>query len=231
MSKPNHMTAQETLNKETSKMSPKLAGGAFADGLTFIRLFLTPIIMVIIITSWPDTKMAVFASILFLIAAVTDIFDDYIGGASRSIYRKYGWIDDVADTVLVTGTLFALLVVMVRDDLLNWIFTVPALVLILREIVVGLFKGRELRQFGWPDYKLSNAKVGLSVLAVCVLVASPWLSQFTDIFRAENDPSKLLNVGSPWVWTFGVVCLWVAAVLSIISAVRIFRTKLTANDA
>jgi len=226
MSKPGKMMTQGTSN-----MSPKQAGGAFADGLTIVRLVLTPVIMAIIITSWPDVKMAVFASIIFLVAAITDIFDDYLGGASRSIYRKFGWIDDIADTVLVTGTLLALIMVIVRDDLLHWTFAVPALVLIFREIIIGVFKGRALRKFGWPDYKISNAKVGFSVLAVCLLVASPWLSQFADVFRAEDDPSRLLNVGSPWVWALGVICLWIAAVLSLVSAVRIFRTKLTANDA
>jgi phosphatidylglycerophosphate synthase len=219
------------MKKETVNISSKQAGGALADGLTFVRLFLTPVIMAVIISSWPDIKMAVFASILFLVAAVTDIFDDYFGGTSRSIYRKYGWIDDIADTVLVTGTLIALLWVMAREDLLNWTFALPALVLIVREIVVGVLKGRQLRKFGWPDYKLSNAKVGFSVLAVSVLVASPWLSQFMDVFRAADDSSRLLNIGSPWVWVFGVACLWLAAVLSVSSAIRIFRTKFTANDA
>lgn len=212
-------------------MSPKQAGGAFADGLTFVRLMLTPVIMAIIITAWPDIKMAVFASILFLVAALTDVFDDYLGGNSRSVYRKYGWIDDIADTVLITGVLVALSIVILREGLMSWTFAVPALVLILREVAIGLFKGRDLRQFGWPDSKLSNAKVGLSILAICTLVASPWLTQFTDVFRAEGDPSRLLNIGSLWVWRFGVVFLWMAALLSLITAVRIFRTKFTANDA
>ncbi len=226
MSKPDNMTAQLS-----SSMSPKQAGGAFADGLTFVRILMTPIIMAIIILAWPETKMAVFASILFLVAALTDIFDDYLGGASRSIYRKYGWIDDIADTILVIGTLIALLVVIFREDLLTWTFAVPAFILILRELAVGLFKGRALRQFGWPDTKLSNAKVSMSVLAVCTLVASPWLSQMSDLFRAANDPSRVLNIGSPWVWLFGIFCLWIAAILSVVTGLRIFRTKFTANDA
>lgn len=226
------MSESENLTlQETPKMSPNQAGGAFADGLTFVRLLITPVIMAIIIASWPDTKMAVFASILFIVAALTDILDDYIGGASRSAYRKYGWVDDIADTVLILGVLLALSIVILREGLMTWTFAVPVLVLFLRELTVALFKGRELRKFGWPDNKLSNAKVGLSVLAVCTLVAFPWLSQLTDVFRAENDPSRLFNTGAPWVWYFGEIYLWLAAIVSVISAVRIFKTKFTANDA
>lgn len=226
MPNPENLTSEKS-----SKMSPKQAGGAFADGLTFIRLLITPVIMAIIIATWPDIKMAVFASILFLIAALTDVLDDYFGGASRAGYRKYGWIDDIADTVLTLGVLLALSIVIVREGIMTWTFAVPVLILFLRELTVALLKGRELRQFGWPDNKLSNAKVGLSILAVCTLVAAPWLSQFTDVFRAENDPSRLLNLGSPWVWFFGELFLWLAAILSVASAIRIFRTKFTANDA
>jgi len=58
--------------------------GAFADGLTLIRFILTPVIMAIIVMGWPSTQVAVLATALLIIAAVTDIFDDIIGGSERS---------------------------------------------------------------------------------------------------------------------------------------------------
>jgi hypothetical protein len=56
--------------------------GAFADGLTLIRFILTPVIMAIIVMGWPSTQVAVLATALLIIAAVTDIFDDIIGGSA-----------------------------------------------------------------------------------------------------------------------------------------------------
>jgi len=83
---------------------------------------------------------------------------------------------------------------------------------------------------GWTI--LQNAKIGLSILAVCVFVASPWLTQFVDLLRVNyKDPMEVYNSSSPWVWIFGQVVLWIAALFSIISAVPIFKTKHLANDA
>lgn len=210
-------------NDANNALSAKDAGGAFADGLTFIRIIMTPVIMAIIYLFWPDTRMAVFASILFLVAAVTDIFDDYFGGASKSVYRKYGWLDDIADTFLVIGTLIALSWVIYREGLLAWPFAIPAAILILREVVVGLLKGFELSRFGWPDTFMSNAKSGLSMLAVCILVGSPWLTQAWDSHRADTDPMAVFNAASPLFWWIGQGLLWVAALLSILTAIQIFK--------
>jgi len=163
--------------------------------------------------------------------ALTDIFDDYIGGVESSDLRKYGWMDDIADTILIIGTLLALSYVLFRSEILAWPFLVPAAILVLRELIVGIFKGFELVRYGMPNSRLSNAKVGLSMLAICLLVASPWLTQFVDLLRADHqDPMDVYNSASPWVWILGQIILWIAAILSILSAVRIFKTKLSAND-
>lgn len=216
---------------DVNEVSPKEAGGALADALTLVRILATPIIMALIIGYWPDTQMAVFASILFVLAALTDIFDDYFGGSSKSVVRKYGWVDDIADTVLIVGCLVALSIVLWRAGMFAWAFAIPAGVIIIREAIVGLFKGFELSRFGWPDSKLGNAKSGLSMLAVCILVASPWLTQALDKFRAgASDPMTVYDEASPWIWVAGMGVLWIAAILSLITAVIIFRTPLTAND-
>ena len=187
-------------------------GGAFADGLTLIRLLLTPIIM-------------------FLIAALTDIFDDFFGGTEFSVFRKFGYLDDVADTVLCTGTLTALLFVTHRAGFLAWPFAVPAGIIIAREILVGLVKGKAIATYGWPDNFLSNAKSGFVMLGVCILVATPWLTQWFDLLRANNgNIVDVFNEASPFIWVIGEIVLWVGAVFSVLSAIKIFKTPLGPVD-
>ncbi len=218
------MNIHQDINDDNT-VSPAEVGGAFADGLTLIRILATPVIMAIIFFYWPETQMAIFASILFIIAALTDIFDDYFGGSARAVHRKFGWADDAADTVLVIGTLLALLAVISRENMLAWPFLVPACILIFREIMVGLAKGFEMSRYGWPDTFLGNSKSGISMLAVCILVGSPWLTQAFDKYRAdESNVMEVFNSSSPWIWGTGQVLLWVAAILSIVTAVKIFRT-------
>ena len=202
-------------------------GGAFADGLTLIRILLTPAIMFLIIKFWPLTAMAALASVLFLVAALTDIFDDYFGGTETSVFRRFGHWDDVADTILCTGTLAALLFVTHRAGFLAWPFAVPALIIIAREILVGLVKGKQISIYGWPDNFLSSAKSFFIMLGVCILVATPWLTQWFDALRAnEANVVEVFNNASPMIWVIGEIALWIGAVFSILSAIKIFKTPL-----
>jgi len=168
--------------------TPEGMGGAFADGLTLIRILLTPAIMFLIIKFWPITSMAALASMLFLIAALTDIFDDYFGGTEFSVYRKFGHLDDVADTILCTGTLAALLFVTQRAGFLAWPFAVPALIIIAREIRFDALRAND--------------------------------ANVVDVF----------NNASPMIWVIGQSALWIGAVFSILSAIKIFTTPLGPID-
>lgn len=220
-------------NNEDLHQTPDKIGGAFADGLTLVRLILTPIIMAIIILGWPENRMAVLASALFLIAALTDIFDDYFGGAENSVNRQFGWFDDIADTILVLGTLAAMLFVTYKQGLLGWAFAVPAFAIIARELIVGLVKGYDLTKTGWPETRLGTLKNGLIMFATCLLLASPWLTTWIDSFRAaEDNIMQVYGTNSAYIWITGQVVLWVGAALSVFTGFQLITQKKTPlNDA
>ena len=202
------------------------AGGAFADGLTLVRVLLTPIVMLVILNGWPANHMAIMASVLFVIAALTDIFDDLTGGAETARARKLGWFDDIADTVLVTGSLAAMLWIVRESGQLGWAFAIPALVLIGREILVGLFKGRSLIKNGWPETRLGNIRTFVTMLAVCLLIASPWLTTWLDSLRANDG--NIMNIydgNAAYVWLLGQSVLWIAAALSVFTGFQILFGK------
>jgi len=208
------------------------SGGAIADALTIIRVLLTPVIMFVIIKGWPNLDMAVLASVLFAIAAATDFFDDYFGGTERAVHRKFGWFDDIADIVLVVGTLAALLYVTHKAGILAWTFAIPAGVIIAREVLVGLTKGYEMSKIGWPETKFGAIKNGLVMLATCLLVASPWLTTWIDGLLVNNENAmEVLGSTSPYVWLIGEGVLWFAAIVSLITGFKILTTKAgVAND-
>lgn len=206
-------------------------GGAFADVLTLIRILLTPLIVFLVVKFWPDTQMAALASFLFVIAALSDIFDDYLGGGSRSANRRFGYLDDIADTVLIVGTLGAMTFVIHRAGLLAWPFAIPVAIIIAREVLVGLFKGFELSKHGWADNALSNAKGGFIMLGTCLLLASPWLTQWVDMTRAnEANVMEIFDNASPMVWILGQIALWIGAFFSLLSGIKIFRTNFDEMD-
>ena len=148
--------------------------GAFADGLTLVRVAMTPIIMLVIIKGgWPAIDIALLASILFAVAAITDVLDNAAGGS-----RALGGFDDIADTALITGTLAAMLWALHQAGYASWIFAVPAGTIIIRDILVGLIKGGSFKTTGWPETRFGTLKTIISMLAICVLVAAPWLSNW-----------------------------------------------------
>lgn len=222
------MNEQDTLDSKAE------AGGVLADALTWSRILLMPIVVFLIWKGWQPVDqgginlgLTVLASALFLIAALTDIVDDYLGGNERSVHRRYGYLDDIADNILIMGTLAALLYVIARADMLSWIFAIPAIVIIAREVIVCMFRGYELSRYIVPDSKMTNAKSGLSMFATCLLLASPWLQGWLDQLRASPDNvAEVFATTSPWVWMVGQGLLWVAATLSVISAVILFKTPL-----
>lgn len=200
--------------------------GAFADGMTLVRLLLTPVIMALIIWQWPDPQVAILASFLFIVAAITDIIDDWFGGSARSALRRYGWLDDIADTVLIVGALLALGLVLHLNGLLHWSFAVPVGVIVGRELIVGLFKGYELSKYGWPDNPLSSAKASFAMLGTALLVGSPWLTQWLDRVRAGTDRAmEVYDAGSPFIWMIGELSLWIAAVFALVSGYKILTHK------
>jgi len=219
------------MNTSTNETNVKI-GGAFADGLTLVRVVLTPIVMIIIIMGWPNTSWAIFASVLFLIAALTDIFDDMTGGSETSKARQFGWFDDIADTVLVVGTLAALIYAYYKMGALSWVFAVPALLIIFRDILIGLFKGFELSKNGWPETRFGTIKNGIIMLAVCLLLGAPWLQVWIDSFRiSPENIEQVYGVPTPLVWYAGLLFLWVGATLSLFTGFLLFTDKASAaND-
>lgn len=235
------------------------SGGAFADGLTLVRVLLTPVVMYLIIAKgWPAVNTAILVSILFAIAALTDLFDDFTGGAENSIYRKFGWFDDIADTVLMVGTLAAMVwVIMSSKDpsvadsgsRLTMFFMIAVAIIIAREIIVGLVKGFELSRSRLYETGLGNLKTAMIMLGTCILLASPWLTPWvTSIFSKGGDVAKgpvdLANPAlsdpsifdayistSGLVWTTGLVVLWIGAILSLITGIAVLTGKSgAAND-
>ena len=210
---------------DTDTLSPDEQGGALADALTFLRIIVTPVIMALVVWRWPDTQIAILATTLFIIAALTDIFDDFFGGAARGAHRRYGYLDDAADTILFVGVLIAIAVVLFGNGLVSWTWLVPVAVLVLREVGVGVLKGFELSRYGWPDNLWSNMKGGFAMLGTALLLSSPWLTQWIDMSRATPETVvDVYNSASPLVWILGEIALWIAAVFALISGWKILTS-------
>ena len=101
-----------------------------------------------------------WAAALFSVAAISDFFDGYLARRWQQSSKVGAWLDTIADKVLVTGVLFALVEV---DRVWAW----AAFIIVAREIaVMGLrgivaIEGREV-----PASSLGKIKATVQFLAM-----------------------------------------------------------------
>ncbi|MCY4472779.1 MAG: CDP-diacylglycerol--glycerol-3-phosphate 3-phosphatidyltransferase [Kistimonas sp.] len=100
------------------------------NGLTCVRLFLIPVIVVVHYLPY-DCRYWV-ASAIFLLASCTDWFDGYLARRLNQATPFGAFLDPVADKVMVAVALVVLI-----EKFNNPLMTVPGLIIIGREIVIS----------------------------------------------------------------------------------------------
>jgi cardiolipin synthase len=162
--------------------------------LTISRILVIPLIVG---TFYVDGQwIRWLACLLFVAGAVTDFLDGYFARRSNSVSSLGRFLDPIADKLLVA----AVLLMLTAFDRLTHINVLPALVILLREILVsGLREFLAELRVGMPVSRLAKWKTGIQMTALPVLLvgdaAPAWL------------PAQAI----------GIVCLWVAALLTLIT--------------
>jgi len=164
--------------------------------LTFARIVLLPVILIIFYL--PYSWARPLSCAIFLMAAITDWLDGYLA-RKWEIESAFGaFLDPVADKLMVACVLILLV-----EDASTWLLTVPAIVIIGREITISA-----LRE--WMASVGSRAKVAVSYLGKIKTTA-----QITALAMLLFQDDLL---GLP-IYNIGMVCLYLAAVLTIWSMV------------
>lgn len=125
--------------------------------LTLLRLALIPIFVVIFYLPFHWCYLA--SAAVFLVAAITDWFDGYLARRLNQSTPFGAFLDPVADKLMVAIALCLLI-----ERFPHWYFTVPALVIVGREIVISA-----LRE--WMAEIGSRANVAVSYIGKIKTVA------------------------------------------------------------
>lgn len=148
------------------------------------------------------TKYQLWAAVLFVFAALTDLFD---GMAARAwdAHSKFGRIlDPIADKALV-GLPLLTFVGMTRyyQGEFNYLILIPVLVIVGRDVFITVLRLFAPDGEGAPVSNLAKYKTALELVAVAmpIFMALPWIGF-----------SPLLN----WSW---IIILSIAAALSAIT--------------
>lgn len=171
--------------------------------LTISRIVVIPVIVATFYLK--DESARWVACFLFVAAAITDFFDGYFARRSNSVSSLGRFLDPIADKLLVA----AVLLMLTAFDRLTQISVLPAVVILLREILVsGLREYLAELRVGMPVSRLAKWKTGIQMTALPALLVGDAAPQWL--------PARSL----------GEVCLWAAAALTLVTGWDYMRAGL-----
>ena len=111
--------------------------------LTLIRLGLIPVF--VILFYWPTDLSNLYAAIVFIIAALTDLLDGYLARKLKLTTKFGAFLDPVADKIIVCTAVVLIvehysLYTDVLYPHLGKFITIPAMIIVAREITVSALR-------------------------------------------------------------------------------------------
>src|SRR5215211_1067178 len=178
--------------------------------LTLSRILAVPILVFLLWRPTPIDYAITFA--LYCIVGITDYFDGYLARAQGLTSRLGQFLDPIADKIMVAAVIIMLCASRKANGeppIIQDVHVIPALIILLREIIVsGLREFLAGLQVSIPVTALAKWKTTLQLVALGALILGGALPQM------------------PWVHDVGIICLWAAAALTLISGYDYLRTGL-----
>ena len=167
--------------------------------LTLSRIAAIPLLVALVAVNSPMADLASCAA--FSAAAITDYFDGKLARSRRQQSDLGRMLDPIADKLLVGAALMML----VSQNRLSRVGIYPAIVIMLREILVsGLREYLAGIRVGLPVTSLAKWKTGFQMGALGTLLAG-------------NSTAVFLHIGFLPVSIIGETMLWIAAALTLIT--------------
>lgn len=181
--------------------------------LTLSRIFAVPILVALLWRPTPVDYAVTF--VLYCIVGITDYLDGYLARAQGLTSRLGQFLDPIADKIMVAAVLMMLISSRKSNPVpeIAALNIIPALVILLREIIVsGLREFLGPLNVSVPVSALAKWKTTLQLVALGALILGGALPQYQ------------------FVHVTGLVCLWAAAGLTLVTGYDYLRTGLKHMD-
>jgi len=179
--------------------------------LTLSRIFAVPLLVLLMWGPGWVAWSAAFA--LFCVAGATDYLDGYLARARGAVSKLGIFLDPIADKIMVAATI----VMLVHSGIIHGLAVIPALIILLREITVsGLREFLAGLQVSLPVSTLAKWKTAFQMIALAALILAGALVRPLWWLPARE---------------VGLVSLWVAAALTVVTGYDYLRVGLKHMDA
>lgn len=180
--------------------------------LTLSRIFAVPLLVALLwYPGWELGWLLGFA--LYCLMGITDYFDGYIARSYGTVSKLGQFLDPIADKIMIAAVI--LMLAGTRHDAasITGIHLIPALVILLREIAVsGLREFLAGLQVSLPVSQLAKYKTTFQIVALGALILAGAVPHFG------------------WVKDVGLVSLWAAAALTLLTGWDYLRVGLKHMD-
>ena len=183
--------------------------------LTLSRIFAVPILVVLL---WYPAWHAGYAVgfVLYCIVGVTDYLDGYLARAQGTVSKLGVFLDPIADKIMVGAVIVMLISTKGGPGgypMIHGWDVIPALVILLREIAVsGLREFLAQLSVSVPVSKLAKWKTTFQMVSLGALILAGALSHLA------------------WIHLTGIVSLWAAAILTLVTGWDYLRVGLKHMD-
>ncbi len=176
--------------------------------LTLSRIVAIPLLIALLWwPGWPSGYAVAF--VVYCLMGITDYFDGYLARTSGTVSKLGIFLDPIADKIMVAAVI---LVLAANGDIAGW-HVIAALVILLREIAVsGLREFLAGVQVSVPVSRLAKWKTTLQLVSLGALIL------------AGGTPHW------PLPYQVGIVSLWGAAILTVITGWDYLRVGLKHMD-
>src|SRR5258708_17343437 len=181
--------------------------------LTLSRILAVPILVFLLWRPAPIDYAITFG--LYCLVGITDYFDGYLARAWGSISRLGQFSGPMGQKIVVVAVLIMLISSRKANPVpeIAGLHIIAALIILLREIIVsGLREYLAGLQVSVPVSALAKWKTTLQLFALGALILGGAVPR------------------QPWVHEVGIVCLWAAAGLTLITGYSYLRTCLRHMD-
>ena len=184
--------------------------------LTLSRIVAVPLLAWLL--WWPQWQAGyALAFGVYCLMGITDYFDGYVARAQGAVSKLGIFLDPIADKIMVA----AVILVLTGRGVIVGIHLVAALIILVREIAVsGLREFLADLRVSMPVSRLAKWKTTFQMLALGTLILVPalpgWAVPFTGGWAT---PERL-----------GIITLWIAALLTLITGWDYLRVGLKHMD-
>lgn len=190
--------------------------------LTLSRIVTVPFLAFLL--WWPNWQLGyALAFVLYCLMGITDYFDGYLARSSGGVSKLGMFLDPIADKIMIAAVILVLTAQgYLRGLYVGDLHVIAGLIILIREIAVS-----GLREF------LAGLQVSMPVTRLAKWKTAFQMGSLGALIFSGATPGWMVDIGHlsfNFPHLVGIVTLWIAAVLTIITGWDYLRVGLRHMD-